>query len=153
MDYKQIDNILNKYFEGNSSLEEEKILRKYFASGNIAESHRVYKGMFEYFEKAQNVTNPLPVRLNHKPKKYKKYLAGAAAFIIGLGLIGLMQMQTDNLDAKIKVSNHNPEKQKEAINEIKKFSKKINQGIEKTDAITIFGSMTQKIFNLKNNKK
>jgi len=153
MDYKQINNILNNYFEGNSSLEEEKILRKYFASKNIAQEHQAYRSMFTYFGHAQNVTNPRPVRFSGKQNNYKKYFAVAAAVITGLGLLGLMQLKTNNVNTKIEISNQNPEKQKEAIQEIKKLSKKINQGIEKTGAITIFGSTTQKVFNLKNEIK
>ncbi len=153
MDYKQIDNILNKYFEGNTSLEEEKILRTYFTSNDIAEQHKAYQNMFIYFKEAQSVTNPLPVRLNNKQKKRKKYFAAAAALLIGAGLIGLMQINPEKIDTKIEISNHNPKKQKEAVKEIKKFSKKINQGIEKTGAITIFGTTTQKVFNLKKERK
>jgi len=75
MDYRKIDNILNKYFEGMSTLEEEKLLRQYFASGDIAEAHEPYRSMFQYFENAQDVTNPLPVRLKENRRNYKKYYA------------------------------------------------------------------------------
>jgi len=158
MDYRKIDNILNKYFEGTSTLEEEKLLRQYFASGHVAEAHQAYKPMFQYFEHAQNVTNPLPVRLEENRRNYKKYYAAAAALIIGLGLSGLLQtgfkLQPKNMQTgNIQVSNQNPEKKKEAVKEIKKLARNVNDGIQKTGAISIFGTTTKKVFNIKNKKK
>jgi len=158
MDFNQIDKMLNKYFEGLSSLEEERQLKKYFASTEIAEEHRPYKALFNYFEQAQNVTNPIPVRFNDNRRNYKKYYAAAAALIIGLGLFGLLKnpfhKPIDQLSTgHIQVSNDNPEKKKEAVKEIKKFAEKVNDGIQKTGAISIFGQTTKKVFNLKKEKK
>jgi uncharacterized protein HemX len=153
-DYKQIDKILDKYFEGLTSLEEEKVLRKYFTSDKIAEKHLSYKDMFVYFSNHQSVTNPQPFRLNGKKKNHKKYIAYAAALVIGLGLFGVMQFDKKEIAANtIQISNNNPKKQQEAIKEIQKVSENVNQGLQKTGAISIFGVTTKKVFNLKKDKK
>jgi len=159
MDFKKIDNILNKYFEGLTSLEEEKILKEYFASDNIAEEHYPYKAMFNYFEQASSVTNPEPVRLNNNRKNYRTYYATAIAGIVGLGLFVIMQtdfkknLNVNNTATSIQASTKNPEKKKEAVKEIKKFTRNVNKGIKKTGALSIFGTTTQKVFNLKEEEK
>ncbi|WP_197027669.1 hypothetical protein [Prevotella sp. 10(H)] len=45
----EIDNILEKYFEGLTSLEEEKTLRQYFRQPEIEERHKMYAPMFNFF--------------------------------------------------------------------------------------------------------
>ncbi|MCU6167891.1 hypothetical protein KWH76_24100, partial [Enterobacter roggenkampii] len=44
-----IDKILEKYFDGETSLEEEKILRQYFRQPEIEERHKMYASMFNFF--------------------------------------------------------------------------------------------------------
>jgi len=157
MDYKNIDNILNKYFEGLTTLEEEKVLRQYFSSDKVQEAHEMYRPMFQYFATAKNVTNPLPVRLNYKQKTNRFYYAVTAAIVVGLGLFGLLQLDfkpnKNQTAANIQMSDSSPEKKKEAVKEIKKFSKNLTEGLEKTGALSVFGTTTKKVFNIKNNKK
>ena len=158
MDFNKIDKTLDKYFEGLTSLEEEKLLKKYFASGEVQQAHQPYKAMFDYYEQAKHVTNPLPVRLHENRRNYKKYYAGAAALLIGLGLFSLLIKSFDKpanqlSTGHIQVSNDNPEKKKEAAKELKKFAENVNDGIEKTGALSIFGKTTKKVFNLKNEEK
>lgn len=45
-----IDELLNRYFEGETSAEEELQLRAFFSSGNVPERLAVYMPMFAYFE-------------------------------------------------------------------------------------------------------
>ncbi len=45
-----IEELLNKYFEGETSSEEEQQLRTYFSSGEVPEHLIVYKPLFAYIE-------------------------------------------------------------------------------------------------------
>ncbi len=159
MDFKKIDNILNKYFEGLTTLEEEKQLKDYFASEYIADQHYPYKALFGYFERAGQFSNPRPVHIASKTKNKRKYYAAAAALVIGLTFVGLIRsgfnhkINLHETATHIQVSNPNPEKQKEAVKEIKKFTRNVNEGIQKTGAISVFGTTTRKVFNIKNEKK
>lgn len=79
---KDIDNILNKYFEGETSLDEEKLLRQYFNSNEVDEEHLMYAPIFQYFaeEKQETVTIS-------KPKKKDKLtlwtaIAACAAILL-----------------------------------------------------------------------
>ncbi len=53
MDSNAIKNIIEKYFEGESSLEEEKQLRDYFNRSEVKPELKVYKPLFQYFEAEQ----------------------------------------------------------------------------------------------------
>ncbi|MDR2534260.1 MAG: hypothetical protein LBC81_05770 [Tannerellaceae bacterium] len=46
-----IDDLLEKYFDGNTSHSEETALRQYFRSNNIPERLEPYRPMFAYFDK------------------------------------------------------------------------------------------------------
>lgn len=67
---KDIDNILEKYFEGESSLEEEKILRDYFGQKDIEERHKIYAPMFNFFTEEREETLPT----TKKKKKLPVYV-------------------------------------------------------------------------------
>lgn len=45
-----IDELLNRYFEGETSSEEERVLRAFFTSGNVPDRLAVYTPMFAYLE-------------------------------------------------------------------------------------------------------
>lgn len=44
-----IDKILEKYFEGETTLEEESVLRNYFRQPDIDKRHKIYAPMFNFF--------------------------------------------------------------------------------------------------------
>ncbi len=43
-----MDDLIEKYFEGETSLQEEKLIREYFENGNIQERHQAYAPMFGF---------------------------------------------------------------------------------------------------------
>ena len=58
MDYKYIEQLLEKYWNCQTSLEEEHILRTFFAQKDIPESLKVYKDVFNY-EHAEPIQDTL----------------------------------------------------------------------------------------------
>ena len=50
MDYKNINNLLEKYWEGESSLQEEETLKQYFNHGTVAPELEQYQSLFQYFK-------------------------------------------------------------------------------------------------------
>lgn len=67
---KDIDNILEKYFEGESSLEEEKMLRNYFSQDEIEEHHKMYVPMFNFFTEERQGT----ISTTQKKKRLPLYV-------------------------------------------------------------------------------
>lgn len=83
-----IEDLLNKYFEGETSADEERRLRTFFASDKVPEHLVIYKPMFAYFDeeirKKQEQTN------KNKPVTKRRILywmsAAAACVVLLLGV-------------------------------------------------------------------
>lgn len=55
MDYKNINHLLEKYWEGETSLQEEESIKQYFNNGKVAPELEQYKSLFQYFKEEQDV--------------------------------------------------------------------------------------------------
>ena len=53
MDYNNIKQILEKYWEGETSLQEENLLHEYFNSDDVVEELKDVQPMFQYFKEEQ----------------------------------------------------------------------------------------------------
>lgn len=85
---QEISDLLEKYFDGETSIEEEKILKEYFLhTENIPEEWKEYKTLFSYFEVASEQTYERDILL---PKKRSYRLpigfSAVAAVIIAIFL-------------------------------------------------------------------
>jgi len=58
MEYHEIEKILNRYLEGESSLEEESLLKEYFSQPEVPAEQREMKELFRYFTEAHRETIP-----------------------------------------------------------------------------------------------
>lgn len=83
----ELDNIrllLDRYFEGETTLEEEKTLAAYFASADVADDLLPYRPMFGYFAEAREMeperTMVLPVKRNRM-----RWIPAAASVVLLLG--------------------------------------------------------------------
>ena len=56
MTTQQIQKLLDKYFEGQSTLAEEADLKAYFQSGQVAESFSMYADFFQFLEQEKTPT-------------------------------------------------------------------------------------------------
>ena len=79
----EIEHLLEQYFEGLTSVEEEAILRRFFTSGDVPESLRMYKPLFVHFD------NEIRLSQTDRPNRHKTLLlwlsgvAACAAILIG----------------------------------------------------------------------
>jgi hypothetical protein len=58
MEYNKIEEILNRYMEGESTLEEEALLKEYFSQPHLQERHREMKDLFLYLNISQKESAP-----------------------------------------------------------------------------------------------
>lgn len=80
-----INNLLEKYFNGLSSTEEEKVLKNYFKGTGILPEHEIYKPLFTAFNSEKQIKAPeiiLPKKKNGRQISLRRtiiLLAGSAA--------------------------------------------------------------------------
>lgn len=85
MESSRVEILLEKYFQGESSIAEENELRKYFSSSDVAQHLLQYQPLFAYFsqEKEQKFTPEFP---SQSRKKYWGWLSVAASAVVLLGI-------------------------------------------------------------------
>jgi len=102
MEYAEINEFLNKYLAGETTLEEEALLREYFKRTDLPDDHPEMKEMFRYFVDAhQDTATPFDIadELNavieneqkketrHRFRPLYAWIASAAAvLVISLGI-------------------------------------------------------------------
>ena len=86
MELTKIKKLIANYFDGNTSIEEEKALQKYFAQDNIAPELKIYQSMFRYFDEATKDKFDLATLALPNDKKSKlvimKWFAAAAVVVL-----------------------------------------------------------------------
>jgi len=58
MEYQEIEEILNRYLEGESTLEEETLLKAYFSQAGLPAEQSEMKELFRYFAEANHEATP-----------------------------------------------------------------------------------------------
>lgn len=58
MEYKEIEKLLNRYLEGESTLEEEVLIKEYFSQPGIPVEFYEMQEMFRYFQEAKQQSAP-----------------------------------------------------------------------------------------------
>ncbi len=100
-----IKKLVNKYFEGETSIDEESIIKEYFNQANVSEELRQYKSLFNAFSRESKVEYSKTLRLpnesesfvakhKNKGKVISMWLkvASAAMFV---GVIGYFLVKSD----------------------------------------------------------
>jgi hypothetical protein len=99
MELNKIEPLLEKYFDGLTSIAEEKELTNYFSSSNVAQHLLQYQSIFGYYNhaKREKFVKIVPLIPNSRDAKIKvAWLSIAASFTILLG--AAMFMYTNSLD-------------------------------------------------------
>jgi hypothetical protein len=139
---KNIENLLEKYFEATATVAEEETLRMYFTQESVATHLEQYRPMFNYFSKAKEEQYTKQVPLNTRRKFNYKWISVAAVAVLFLGLYFGPDQYQDYQDRK---------QAKIAYNETKKalslLAVNFNKGTEKINYLKEFEATTSKIYN------
>lgn len=83
MELANIEKLLEKYLDAETTLQEEKILQEYFTSNNVAPHLQEYSMMFGYFKQSKDETFTQTIQLKpEKTKKNWKWLSVAASVVL-----------------------------------------------------------------------
>jgi len=83
MELANIEKLLEKYLDAETTLQEEKMLQEYFTSNNVAPHLQEYSMMFVYFKQSKDETFTQTIQLKpEKTKKNWKWLSVAASVVL-----------------------------------------------------------------------
>lgn len=86
------EELLDKYFDGKTSCEEEKQLRRFFTEGNVPPHLQIYIPMFAYLEHESRQYPQHPVRM-HRRGKLKQIAYWTVGVAAGISLLfGIYQL-------------------------------------------------------------
>lgn len=85
MELGNINKLIGKYFDANTTAAEERMLRDYFSGKEVAPELESYRPMFNYFSKAKEERFTRQVPLN-TGKPYYKWVSVAAIAILAFGI-------------------------------------------------------------------
>lgn len=86
MESGKIEKLLEKYFEAETTLEEEKLLRNYFISEDVASHLEHYKTLFSAFSTSNKEEFVVQFELKPQNQLNYKWLGTAAAILVLVGL-------------------------------------------------------------------
>ncbi len=97
MNEQQIHELLRSYFDGTTSLVEERELRRFFAEEEIPDSLKAYRPMFAFFAEEQAVEPPVSKSGGRAVRLiWPIAITGIAASLAVLFLIGLPETHRDD---------------------------------------------------------
>ncbi|MDR2292663.1 MAG: hypothetical protein LBE11_04220 [Prevotellaceae bacterium] len=129
---KKINNLIDLYFEGKTTIAQEQELKKYFTSQNINSEHKIYQQLFETFEteKKEKYPENLPKmktrKIHKKPFKTLIILTAVAASI--LLIIGIFQ--TDSYDSYVIINGRRINDKELALQMVQAKINKISKSLE-----------------------
>lgn len=98
MEYNNIESLLEKYFDGATSIEQEKQLTNYFSSDNVAKHLVQYRPIFNYFKEEKRTAFKQEIVLKSNKKIVWFSMAASVILLAGIGLFYLMNNKSANLE-------------------------------------------------------
>lgn len=143
-----IEKLLEKYDNGETSLQEEQQLRAYFSQEDVAPHLESYKVMFQFFAntKQETFTKDVPLYTDNfrekKPSYIYQWISAAAVIVIMFGIF--MQFNND----EPKTFDDLTKEQQLAYNNTKEafslLSSKFNEGTSNVSVLGIVGDQFDK---------
>jgi hypothetical protein len=147
MELDKIEIILEKYFDGETSIAEEKELKDYFTSSNVAQHLEQYQPLFGYFSQAKQEQYKAVVPLKTEKRIIASWISIAAAVVVLLGVGTFTYM---NYNVKKSQDYGTYDDPKVAFRETQKalalISEHVNTGIESVGYINEYEQSKNKIF-------
>ena len=150
MEFNKIEDILEKYFQGETSIAEENQLKEYFSSSNVAQHLEQYKPMFGYFSqvKEQKSTQEIPLKAK---KRNVAWLSIAASVVVLLGIGTYFFVSEKNAAPAVAQTElgtyDDPEEALAATQKaLALLSNNVNVGIESVQYIQEYQQSKNKIF-------
>ena len=152
MELTKIEELLEKYFEGNSNEKEEQVLKSYFLQENVAPHLQKYKSLFGFFDESKKIQSERKFTMNEVQnlrKNRRWFISIAASFLVAIGT-GVFMFNNFQFSNQEDLGTYDdPEiALKETQKALTLLSKHINTGYESVQVIEEFENTKNKVFNL-----
>jgi len=134
MELQTIEKLLNKYFDGETTIAEEKDLKLYFSSPGVAPQLEQYRPLFGYLsnQEQQHFDKPLPLKTK---RNYGGWLSVAASVALLGGMLTLYNSQASQTD-DLGTFNDPETAYKETQKALNMLSKNVNVGMGSVNYVT-----------------
>jgi hypothetical protein len=144
----RLEKLIEKYFEGETSIAEENELKVYFSSSDVAQHLKQYQPIFGYFSQAKEQQFTQEIPLKTRKQNSAMWLSIAASVVIMLGVGTFMYFETNKTEEFVACSpEDNPEL---ALQQTQKalalVSEHLNTGIESVGYINEYENSKNRIF-------
>ena len=155
MELNKVEEILTKYFEGETTVIEEKQLQQYFSSANVAPHLAKYSSLFVYFATAKNeefVEENSTIKTLKVQKSDKKsnffWLSVAASVLILMGIGVYLFYASESLNTKEGLGTYDDPKVafEETQRALNLLSNNVNAGIESVKYVEEYEIAKNRIF-------
>ena len=146
MELDKIEFLLEKYFQAETSIAEEKILQEYFSSLDVAQHLEQYKPMFGFLvqSREQKLAQEIPLQTK---KRNVAWLSIAASVLVLLGAGTFTFFNYNKVQNEDLGTYDNPE---EAFRATQKalllLSENVNVGVSSVQYIEKYESVTEQVF-------
>lgn len=158
-----IEQLLEKYDNGETTLKEEQQLKAYFAQDNVAPHLESYQTMFQYFNNTKQELYTKDVPLKPRKNYIYQWISVAALLVLSLGIFTtqfgeqdpfekLTQEERMAYNQAVEVFDLVGSKFSQGESNIAAFglmSNKLSEGVEKFEHVSEFSETTNKIFKSK----
>lgn len=148
MEFDRMEALLEKYFEGETSIAEEKELRDYFSSSDVAPHLEQYRPLFAYFIKAKEQKLATSVSLvTKKSKKVLLSIAASVAVLIGVGTYTYFNTADMVNESEELGTYDNPQEAFDATQKaLAMLSENVNVGVEGVQYLQVYEVTKEKVF-------
>jgi hypothetical protein len=147
MEINKIETLLDKYFEGITSIKEENELRIYFSSGNVSQHLIQYQHFFKGLDqsKKEQFTRIVPF---YEQKRPVLWLSIAASMVVAVGVGSYAFLNTENTPSQSDLGTfEDPKVAFEATQKaLSLLSNNINVGIESVLYLEEYQIAKNKVF-------
>ena len=146
MEHTDIERILEKFFEGETSIKQEKLLTNYFSSGNVAQHLQQYKPIFNYFDKEKQVLFKQEIILKSNRNFSGLMMAASVVLLVGLGIFYYMNNNSASPEVDLGTYKTPEIAFVETQKALQMLSSNVNVGINSVAYIDEFQNTKNKIF-------
>jgi hypothetical protein len=146
MELKQIELLIDKYLEGETSILEEQQLKSYFSSPDVAQHLEHFKPIFGYFSAAKQQQSAQAQKLPVQERQPIQWVAVAASVAIMLGIGSVAYLNDDSKPSELGTYNDPERALKETQKALNLLSTHVNTGVESVQYIEEYDAAKERIF-------